>query len=103
MSLEDLHKALEKRAPGLAAFDEFIHDCGQGMATAPGDAAFYSLLANAAQRFRDHYNQAPLGSDVIKAARNKLLGLVAQARQAASADAEARVKALNAIALADLE
>lgn len=102
MTLEDLHEALAERAPGLAAFEEFIQDCEQGMAAAPEHAAFYSLLANAAQRFRDRYSQAPLGSDVSKAARDKLLDLVDKARRAATADAGARLKILNAIALADL-
>lgn len=102
MTLADLHKALSDRAPGLGAFEEFIRDCERGMADQPDHAAFFGLLAAAAQHFRERHNQEPLSVTTIGAAREELLRLVDSARQAAAGEPAKQIEALNAIARADL-
>ena len=102
MTLEDLHKALSDRVPGLEAFEEFIHDCQRGLADQPGHAAFFGLLAGAAQHFRERHNQEPLSVTTIGEAREELLRLVEAASQAAAGEAGNQIEVLNAIARADL-
>ncbi len=102
MTLEDLHEALSDRAPGLGAFEEFIHDCERGMADQPRHAAFFGLLAGAAQPFRERYTQEPLSVTTIGEAREELLRLVDSACQAAAGEPKDQIEALNGIARADL-
>ena len=102
MTLEDLREAMSERAPGLGAFAEFIHDCERGMVDQPRHAAFFGLLAAAAQHFRERYNQEPLSVATIGEAREELLRLVDSAQQAAAGEPKDQIAVLNGIARADL-
>lgn len=102
MTLAELYDALNNRDRGMAGLDRFMQDCRAGITSDQKHAAAYQLLLGVTARFYDRYDREPLPLATAQGAKDALLSLTRQARDAAQKGADAELAVLNAIAVAEL-
>jgi hypothetical protein len=100
--VEELHDWLTEQSGGLRTYLEFQKKSLALARTDTANASILSLLGNAAGRFAARFEGQPLSVDAAETAISRLRSLVAEARLIQQADAPAKMRFANKVALTDL-
>jgi hypothetical protein len=79
----------------------FRNACITSIAADRGNAVFYRLLADHAERLIDAYHQVPLDSSIVKRDFDHFNSLVSLANEAAGKASDFQIRALNDMASAE--
>lgn len=102
MSLLELCQVAEKMGVGLGSIRAFNQACLKGLSTDPENGAFFRLFADLTERFIERYDREPLLDSDARKAHAELRELTRLAANVAASSADAKLRALNQIAKAEL-